>query len=165
MQNEITLSQKVLCLFYCFQNPLDKFLLINGRIIAGIISIGSIVRKGFTQSFHDTDIIYNQAIALAFIHTVGTCDGLHKSMRLEWFIEIQARQAFHIKAGEPHSAYKNYPERIFGILEFLVQLTLFHFCPVVFDIKIPLFESLYFVLLLTDDNGHFGFLHPFQLAL
>ena len=86
-------------------------------------------------------------------------------MRLQGLIEIQAGQALHVKAGEPHGADEYHPERIGRIFELLVQLTLFHFRPVIFDIQIPFFEGLNLVLLLTDHNGHFRFFHPFQLAL
>ena len=86
-------------------------------------------------------------------------------MGFQRLVQIQAGQALHIKAGEPHGADKHDPERVDRIFEFLVQLPLFHFFAVRFDIQAPLLEGLDLILLLTDDHSHFRFLHPLQLAL
>ena len=85
-------------------------------------------------------------------------------MGFQRLVQIQAGQALHIEAGEPHGADKHDPERVGRIFEFLVQLPLFHFFAVRLDIQAPLLEGLNLILFLTDDHSHFRFLHPLQLA-
>ena len=157
--------EKSLCFFDGIEDTSNQLIFINGRIASGRVYVCGIVGQSLAEGFHDADIIDNQTVTLAFVHTVGTGDGLHERMRLQGLVEIQAGQALHVKAGEPHGADEYHPERIGRIFELLVQLTLFHFRSVISDIQIPFFEGLNLVLLLTDHNGHFRFLHPFQLAL
>ena len=86
-------------------------------------------------------------------------------MRFQRLVQIQAAKALDIKAGEPHGAYEYHAERIFAVLELFVQPALFHFGAVRANVQPPVVEGLPLVLLLTDDNRHFGFFHPCQLAL
>ena len=147
-------------------------------LAAGAVSVGpmtaipavssahvcSIIRKRFAQCLDNADIINNQTIALTFIHTIRPGDRLHQSMSMKLFIEIQARQAFYIKARQPHRADKDNAERIVFILELFIQLPAFHLLTMRFDIQSPFGKRLYFILILTDDNRHLGFFHPVQLA-
>ena len=84
-------------------------------------------------------------------------------MRFQRLVQIEAGQAFHVKAGEPHGADEHNAKRVGRILELLVQLPLFHFLAVRPDIQAPCLEGLNLVLFLADDNSHFCFLHPAEL--
>ena len=85
-------------------------------------------------------------------------------MGLKGLVQIQTRQALHIKAGEPHSAHKHHPQGIGRIFELLVQFPFLHLLSVCLDVQAPLLEGLNLVLLLADDHRHLGFFHPLQLA-
>ena len=85
-------------------------------------------------------------------------------MRLEGLVEVEAGQAFDVKARQPHGADEHHAQRVVPVFELLVQLPLFHLGAVRQDIQPPLFEGLDFVLILRDDHGHLRLAHPAEPA-
>ena len=123
-----------------------------------------IICQSLAQRLYDTNIVHDQAIALALRNTVCTSDGLHQGMGFQRLIQIQTGQTLHIEACQPHGTDEHHPERIFTVLELFIQLPLFHFGTVRQNVQPPLLEGLYLILLLTDHHCHFGFFHPCQFT-
>ena len=55
-------------------------------------------------------------------------------MSFQRLVQIQAGEALHIEAGQPHGADEHHPQRIGIVLELFVQLPLLHLGPVVSDV-------------------------------
>ena len=123
-----------------------------------------IICQSLAQRLYDTNIVHDQAVALALRNTVCTSNSLHQGMGFQRLVQIQTGQILYIKARQPHGTDEHHPERILAVLEFFIQLPLFHFGTVRQNIQPPLFEGLHLVLLLTDHHCHFGFFHPCQFA-
>ena len=123
-----------------------------------------IIGESLAQRLHDACIIYNQAVALAFVYAVRTCNRLHKRVSLQQFIQVKATEALDIETGEPHGTHEYNTEFIFGVLEFLVQFPLFHLGAVRSNVQAPLGKSLLLVLFLAYDDSHFRFAHPLDFA-
>ena len=148
------------------QYPRNQFFLINGGIgSCAALDVCGIVRQRLSQRFDDADIVHDQTVALALRDAIGAGDGLHERVRLERLVQIETGKTLDVKAGQPHGADEHDAERIFGVLELLIQLSLFHLLAVRFDIQPPFLERLDLILLLTDDDRHLRFTHPCELAL
>ena len=164
VQLKSMLMQQVLRSLKRLQDSPDQLFFINRRIgSATSLTIGRIICQCFSQSFYNADIVNDQAIALALCYTVGTGNRLHQRMCFQRLIQIEAGQALHIEACQPHSADKDNAERILRILEFLIQFPLHHLLPMRPDIQSPFLKGLDLVLLLADDNAHLCLLHPVNL--
>ena len=149
---------------YVFLYPRQKLFFVHCGAVAAAAAVGRIIGKGFAQGLDDAHIINDEAVALALGNAVCPGDGLHQRMCLEGLVQVQARKALYVKAGEPHGADKHHPQRIGGILELFVEFAFFHFFAVGRDIQAPCPEGLDLVLFLADDHGHFGLFHPLELA-
>ena len=123
-----------------------------------------IIGQRFAQRVHDADVIHDQAVAFAVCDAIGSRNRLHQGVRLQHLIQIKAGKGLHVEACQPHGADENHAERMIAVFEILIQLALLHLFAVGFDIEPPFLEGLDFVLLLTDDDRHLGFLHPLELA-
>ena len=144
----------------------DQLLLVNRRVGAALPAyIGGVVRQRLPQGLDNADIVHNQPVAFPFRHAICARDGLHQGVGLQRLVQIQAGQALDIKARQPHGAHEYHSQRIVRVLEFLVQLALFHLLAMRLDVESPFLEGLNLVLLLADDHRHFGFFHPCQFAV
>ena len=128
------------------------------------MGIVGIVGKCLSERFDDPDVIHDESVALSGAHTVGAGDGLHKTMRLHWLIEVHCRKGLHVEAGEPHRADENDSQRVLGVFELVVEAALLHLLAVGLYVEAPLIEVCDLVLLLADDDRHLGRLHPVNLA-
>ena len=108
IQLEVMLFQIIRSCSNGFQHMLDKFFLIHCGIIATFATrISRIVSQCLTQGFHDTYIVYHQAIRLAFCHSIGARNGLHQRMGFHGFVDIEARERLHIETSQPHGTYED----------------------------------------------------------
>ena len=74
-----------------FHNTGNQLFFIYGRISAILAAdIGGIVCQCLSQCLYNANIVHNQAITLAFCHTIGTGNGLHQGMCLQRLVQIQA---------------------------------------------------------------------------
>ena len=89
---------------------------------------------------------------------VGTGDGLHQCVVAHRLVEIHRRAAGRVEASQPHGADKDQAQRVFGVLELLVQswLRFVHALAVRLDVEAQRLHLLDFVLPRRDDHRHVG---------
>jgi hypothetical protein len=132
-----------------------------------------VLRQGFAQALEHAVVVHDQAKVLAGVHPVGAGNGLHQRMRPHGLVDVERRQAFHVKPGEPHGAHHGNAERVPGVLErgFHIDAQAvcglepqLHHRAVRDDVKAPAFEVSPFVLRFADDQLDDGFVHPRRLG-
>ena len=128
------------------------------------VTVRGVIRQRLAERGHNAHIVNYQTVAFPFRYPVCAGDCLHKSMCFHGLVQVQARKTLHVETRQPHRAYEHNAERVLRVFVLLLQIAFRHFRTVRENVKPPLFERPYLVLLLTDHNRHFRFFHPLQFA-
>ena len=86
-------------------------------------------------------------------------------MGFHGLVDIEARECLYIKSFQPHGTDKDDTQSRVTILKLLVKFLFFHPLTMRKNVKPPLLECLYLVLLLRYNYSHIRFAHPLQFAL
>ena len=91
---------------------------------------------------------------LAGEYAVRPGNRLHERVVPHRLVEVDGRATRRVKPGEPHRAHENQPQRIVGILKFLVQFLVIHPLPVRLDVESEHFHLRDLVLCRGHDDRH-----------
>ena len=125
--------------------------------------------ESFSQAFQHAVVVNDQTEILAGITPVGTGNCLHQRVCPHRLINVERRQAFNIKPGQPHGTDNRDAKRMLRVLESRLNIhplavrslkALLDASAVRNDVEMPFFEVGYFVLRLADDDLDDRFIHP-----
>ena len=149
--------------FHRFAQFFHQLCFVSHRVLSAFAR--SVNRQRLFQRGEDIRVIHNHAAVFAGKHPIRPRDGLHQRVVPHRLVEIHRGATRRIEARQPHRADKDQPQRVFRILELLIQRFQVHPLPMRLDVQPELSHLRNLVLPRRHNQRHIRRFEDFQFAL